>query len=299
MRRVSEGVALSVVLACTEREKRVLPASIAAVQRELSGLSGELILVASPESSASISAIAARTGARSVESAGFLVPELWRDGWRASLGDAVAFLIPECHVAPGWARALLRELEHGAGGAGGYFALDASATSTDAAIYFLRYASFSDAERITRDVVDIAGDNAIYRRDAMMPHAATFAGGFWEVDLHRRFRAEGVRLVLCGDAVAKFSGAPGLVAMSRQRLTHGRHFGAWRASRGKRPAWITLALAPAVPAVLVARIVRRVWSRRHERLRLLTALPALSVLSCAWALGETIGALAGPPVARA
>jgi hypothetical protein len=81
--------------------------------------------------------------------------------------------------------------------------------------------------------------------------------------------------------------------MIRQRLTHARHFGAWRAKRAARPAWLTVVLAPAVPAVLIARIVRRAWTVRRDRARLLIALPALGVLACAWALGEVIGAVVG------
>ena len=285
---------LTVVLACAEPGKPTLSDSVAAVQRELAEVGGELLLVASPASLASVEGFATHVGARCIASKGHLVPELWGDGWRASSGDAVAFLIPECQVRPGWARTLLAELDRGAGGAGGYFALHPAADATDAAVYFLRYAAFSDAAHPTRDVEDIAGDNAVYSRTVLARHAASFANGFWEVDLHRKLRAERVRLVMAGGAVAEFSGAPRLAAMARQRLTHGRHFGAWRAAQGGRSPLVALLLAPAVPVVLMARIIRRVWARASERGRLIAALPALVVLSCAWALGEALGALGGP-----
>lgn len=290
---MNERIPLVVVLACAEGDKRVLPASIAALQRQLSPVGGELLLVAAPAAHESVRAVAASAGVRWIASECRLVPELWADGVRASDSDALGFLIPECIVRTGWARALLDALGRGAGAAGGYFALSAVATSTDAAVYFLRYAAFSDPERPNRDVDDVAGDNAIYSRAAMLPHAATFAHGFWEVDLHRRFRSEGVRMVLCGDAVAEFQGAPDLWAMARQRFTHGRHFGDWRARQGGRSPVLSLLQAPAVPVVLMSRIVRRTWRRAGERTRLLAALPALAVLSSAWALGELLGALAG------
>lgn len=296
---MNEPIAISVVLACAEPGKRTLGPCLEALRLDLAGMPAEILVVRSPsaraDAGAAVMTPADASGTHAVESSGRLVPELWADGWRASKGRAVAFLIPECIVRPGWARALLAALAAGAAGAGGRFSLHASASATDAAVYFLRYSMFSSPERGTREVEDVAGDNAMYQRVALHRHASTFAEGFWEVDLHRRLRAEGERLVLTGDALAEFGGAPGLLAMAGQRLTHGRHFGAWRARQAARPAWMTVALAPAVPAVLVVRIVRRVWAGGRERRRLLTALPALGVLACAWALGEVVGALAGPP----
>ena len=97
----------------------------------------------------------------------------------------------------------------------------------------------------------------------------------------------------CRSGVAEFGGALGLWSMAQQRFTHGRHFGDWRASQQRRSRVVSLILAPAVPFVLVLRIVRRVWRRVGERSRLFAALPALTVLSGAWALGEVFGALAG------
>ena len=157
----------------------------------------------------------------------------------------------------------------------------------------MRYGQFSEEEHFTREVEDVAGDNAVYLSSAMARHASTFARGFWEVDLHRRLRSEGVRLVLSGGAVVDFSGAPALTKMVIQRISHGRHFGAWRSANGGRSAALTLVFAPVIPLVLMVRIVRRVWRRRYQRLTLLSALPALAVLACAWAIGETLGALFG------
>ena len=293
MDRNREGSALSVVLACADSRSRGGSRCIAALERELATTGGELLIVSSPEARRGAQVSANGPDTREIRSDGVLVPQLWGDGARAARGRAVAFLIPECEVRPGWARALLAELDAGAAGAGGQFALHGDATSTDVAVFVLRYAAFVADGSERRDVAEIAGDNAMYRRDVLVRHAASIADGFWEIDLHRRLRAEGERLVLTGGAVAEFTSAPPLFAMARQRLTHGRHFGAWRRSTGGRSAFATVLFAPAIPFLLVARNVRRLPSRARSEMRLLPAIPALFVLACAWALGEALGAIAG------
>lgn len=281
------------VLACADGRIGGATRCIAAIERELREIGGELLLVTSPEARRGAQVSANGPDTHEIRSDGSLVPQLWGDGARAARGRAVAFLIPECEVRPGWARALLAELDAGAAGAGGRFALHRDATSTDVAVFVLRYAAFVADGSESREVADIAGDNAMYRRDVLVRHAVSIANGFWEIDLHRRLRAEGERLVLSGRAVVEFAGVPSLFAMARQRLTHGRHFGAWRRSTGGRSAFATLLFAPAIPFVLVARNVRRLPPRARSEMRILTAIPALFVLACAWALGETIGAIAG------
>lgn len=292
---MNQPIAISVILACAERKKRTVVPCLAALQSDLAGIRAEVLVVGSPDARAdgTLATNVRRFGGRLVDAPDRLVPELWAYGWRISSGRAVAFLIPECVVRPGWAQALLAEIDAGAVGAGGLFRLHSTSTPTDAAVYFLRYSDFSGDLPGATDVRHIAGDNAMYQRTALLRHSSTFTSGFWEVDFHRRVLAEGERLVLV-PAVADFSGAPRLSAMVRQRLIHARHFGAWRKARDARPAWITVVLAPAVPALLIARIVRRAWAARRDRMRLLFALPALGVLSCAWAMGEVIGALTHP-----
>lgn len=288
---------ISVVLACDEPGKRTLPASLSALRSDLAGDSAEVLVVVPPGTDLGAGLVEG-AGTRAVIGTGTLVPELWGDGFRLARGDLIAFLIPECIVRPGWARALRAQLRGDVGGAGGYLALHASASATDAAVFFLRYSAFASPELGTREVRDVAGDNAMYRRDALDRHAATFADGFWEIDLHRRLRGEGVRLVMAAGAVAEFAGAPPLWTMARRRFTHGRHFGAWRSAVEHRPAWLSVLLTPAVPVVLAGRIVGRAWGRRAHRQRLLTAFPALVVLSVAWALGEAVGAMLGAPGKR-
>ena len=115
---------LDIILACAERQSPNLARCVAKLQRELLGVPGELLLVASPEALPQARACATAAGVRLLESTGRLVPELWADGWRETGRDAVGFLIPECLVRPGWARTLLGELVPGVAAAGGYFALD-------------------------------------------------------------------------------------------------------------------------------------------------------------------------------
>lgn len=100
-------------------------------------------------------------------------------------------------------------------------------------------------------------------------------------------------------ADATFVGPVHFRTLLRERFAHAKEFGASRVSRhGARRSLLLLA-APVVPLVLLARIGRRAWRIRDLRGRLLRALPAIGLLSAAWAAGEAAGALGQrqPPAA--
>lgn len=219
-----------------------------------------------------------------------LVPELWAAGAEAAGGRVVAFSIPECSVPPGWAAALLAAIRSGATGAGGAFALAADAGLVTRGTYFLRYSAFLPAAAVEpRD--EIAGDNAAYDGATLRRHRASLAGGFWEVEFHRLIRPEGGRLVFLPGATAMFNGPVRMGALWRQRLRHGRRFGAWRVRELGHAPLRVVAAAPLVPAVLAARVLRRLRGRPALVARALPALPVLVALGVAWACGEVLGAL--------
>lgn len=284
--------ALSVVIACTDA-RRTIAACLRSITSACEGVNAEVIVV---DASADGTADIARTdGLIKVIGMprGTLTPRLWAAGLAQARGRAVAFTIGQCQVGAEWARALLAGLESGATGAGGAMQPAESCGPVDWAIFYLRYSAFLGAgEREVEPAVEIPGDNAAYRGDALQRHASSFADGFWEVDFHRRVRAEGARLVFMPGAEARFGPAAPLLSLARQRFAHGRHSGAWRIATGVRSSWQVIAAAPAVPVLLTLRIARRVLARRADRVRFLSAVPALLLLACAWAAGEAWGAVA-------
>jgi hypothetical protein len=228
-----------------------------------------------------------------------LTPELWGLGLAAAEGDVVGFTISQCTLATGWARDAVAGIAAGDAGVGGPILLAADASRTARAIYFLRYSAFLGAADASRRAVrDIAGDNAAYRRTALMRYADTYAHGFWEVEAHHRLRADGETLALIPGMTATFGGAPALGPFVRHRFAHGAHFGAWRVQVGGRRPWQIALAAPLVPGVLLVRVARAVARSGRGVGGLLRASGPFMALAAAWAAGEAAGALQGRPSAR-
>jgi hypothetical protein len=209
-----------------------------------------------------------------------------------SCGRVVAFTTGHCEVGDEWARALIAGIETGATGVAGALSLHPDASATDEAVFYLRYSAFlTGANGGIRKAEEIPGDNAAYRRDSLDRHASSFADGFWEVDFHRRIRAEGSYLAFVPDADVRFGPSAPLGSYVRQRFAHGCFTGSWRVQTGARSTWQVVGAAPLVPFVLMARIARRVLPRPADRSRFLHAVPPLLALATAWALGEAYGAV--------
>jgi len=225
---------------------------------------------------------------------GTLVPVLWAAGLGRARGPGVAFTLGNIVVARPWAQALRSGLTE-ASGVGGPLVLHPQSGVVDWAIFYLRYSAFLPSQLPAGSVTgEIAGDNAAYLGSALERHASSFTKGFWEVEFHRRLRAEGQRLVSTRQATAAVTWSVPFWPMVRHRFVHGRHFGASRVAGGTRPGRIVFA-APLVPWILAARAARRVWSERGHRTRFVIALPMFVALAAAWAMGEAVGALFGPP----
>ena len=226
-----------------------------------------------------------------------LAPELWGLGLRAAAGDIVAFTINQCIVPVGWARTVVTGISNGNAGVGGPLHLAPLTSGTGKAVYCLRYSAFLAADGEQREVRDIAGDNAAYKRDALMRHS-TYAHGFWEIEAHHWLRADGATLALLPSMAASFGGRPHLLPFMRQRFAHGRHFGAWRVLAGGRSQWQVMLASPLVPGVLFVRTARRLAHHRGAIFVLLSCVPQFFALAAAWAAGEVAGALRATRDAR-
>ena len=219
------------------------------------------------------------------------VPQLWRDGIVAARAPWVALLSAHVVPAAGWLDALLTQRDDDAlAGIGGWFSQHPNADACDWAIYMLRYAAFARP----RDAVvsHIAADNAAYRRDAVMAHPDLVTRGFWEVEYHVRFVAQGLRLQLAAGLEVQHVNRYSARRFAQQRRDHGFAFGNDRARRvGRARACLLALLAPAVPAVLLAKVFAR--ARRHGLLARapLAAWPWLAWFACHWAWGEARGTL--------
>lgn len=267
----------------------------AALLRESRSVSAELILAGNMDgaTTSALERMAADSGVafRALPAGtSSLTPQLWGLGLTVASGDVVAFTINQCVVVAGWARAILDGFAHGDAGVGGTLDLAEGTSLTGQAIYFLRYSAFLGVrERARREVRDIAGDNAAYKREVLLRYGP-YDHGFWEIEAHHWLKADGGTLALVPGMEASFGGAPSLLPFMRQRFAHGRHFGAWRVGIGGRPAWKIVIAAPIVPFVLLLRTARRIAVRPGSLSKLAACAIPFLLLAAAWATGEASGA---------
>ncbi len=288
---------LTVVIACTQSE-HTLERCLRSIREACIAVDSEILLCypASEPPSASLLDDLPPVERVPVTDA-VLVPDLWGTGLGAAGGQAVAFTTAHFIVGPGWARALVDGMNAGWSGAAGPISLADTAGPVDRAIYLLRYSAFAPPVG-EGPVADIPGDNAAYTRAALDLYPDAAEDGFWEIVLHERIRDAGGRLTMLAEAEARYGRSYRFGSILRQRFLHGKHFSAFRIQRGA-PWWKIVAVAPAVPAVMLLRIFGRVWGASGGAGILLTALPFLVPLTVAWAAGEAVGALTNRAAVRA
>lgn len=219
---------------------------------------------------------------------GALVPELWRDGIDASSGAIVALTISPMRPAPDWVERLRECLAEDEVVAGA-IEPGKGLRVVDWAEYFCRYAR--DMLPFARhENPEIPGDNCAYRRGLLERTRELRRDGFWEPEVNRALRSEGVRLWHDPSVVVHMGRSAGFGAFVRQRLVHGREYGRQRGARFRRERNLAgVGLAFAVPFLLAVRTAREVFSRRRLRARFLLALPVLLAFDAAWAVGEARG----------
>jgi hypothetical protein len=219
---------------------------------------------------------------------GQLVPEHWRDGIDRASGEIVALTIAQMIPAPDWI-ATMRSLlaEHDV--VGGAIEPGRGLRLADWGEYFCRYSR--DMPPIPpRANVEIAGDNAAYRRALLEGIAETYREGFWEPVSHRRLAADGVTLWHDPSLVVSQGRSAGFAAFARQRLEHGRRYGHQRGVHFSRARnLIGVLAAPLVPLLMTLRVLRQVLGKGRYRGRALRALPVILAYNAVWAYAEARG----------
>lgn len=220
-----------------------------------------------------------------------LVPQRWGIGVRAAAAPAFACLTTEFTVTEQWATTLQGALASGAAGAAGGIELGHGAASTAAALYLVRFSSWLPQDPgPPRPTANIPGDTAAYESKAVLAHGDLLKQGFWEVEFHTRFAREGRKLLAFPGALATYLPASGMAATLSLRYRHGREHGETRVVTHRHNRWRLIVSAPAVPIILVVRILRPVVRDRGRFALAIRAFPALVLICCAWSAGEAAGA---------
>ncbi len=281
--------AISIILAESPGQPDLQPA-LASIERACAGFDTEMLVVR-PGHRPALPRSPTVTIREIETSENTLIPERWGAGVRAATAPAFGCLTTEFTIHEDWARTLLARLDTGAVGAAGAIELASEAGMSAAAIYLVRFSAYlpNNLDQITRSA-DIPGDSAAYRRDAVVAFPDLLTEGFWEVEFHRRFGDQGDKLAYHSRALATFHPARGFFAAVVLRFRHGREHGINRVVKHRHNALQLVLLAPAVPLVLTARVVRRALATPGHRVLVARALAGVLGINAAWAVGEAVGA---------
>jgi hypothetical protein len=227
---------------------------------------------------------------------GASVPGLWGLGIGRAGNDVVALTTAHFTPAPDWVAVIRRSHARLASPAiGGPIEPPDDGGVVAWATYFLRYSAYVPGPP-EESRQDLAGDNASYKRAAVLAEPDLLRDGFWEQDLHRRLLRAGATLTFVPQMRVRQRGSFGFRRFLRQRFRHGRRFGLTRL-RGRGP-WsraLYVAASPVVPAILLAKVTARVARNGTHLGRYVAALPVLLCFIFAWAAGEATGYLGLQP----
>jgi hypothetical protein len=220
------------------------------------------------------------------------IPGLWGLGMQRSSRDVVALTTAHFTPGPDWVPAIRRSHSRlDSPAIGGPIDPPRGGGLVDWATYFMRYSAYARCDR-EEAREDLAGDNASYKRAAVLAHPELLRDGFWEQEFHRRFRRAGSTLTLVPEMRVRQRRSFGFLRFIRQRFQHGRQFGRTRMrGRGTWARAVHVLASPAVPALLLARISSRVLRNGRDLGRFTAALPIVGCFVLAWAAGEAAGYL--------
>lgn len=226
--------------------------------------------------------------------AGATIPELRALAFRAARAPVVGVIEDHVIVAPDWASRMVAAHHEGAEVVGGSIENVANDRLVDWAAFHCEYSHC--LEPLPAGPAPwVAGNNVTYRRALLERFADVVERGGWEYELHAALQAAGIVLesrpeIRVGHRMLYRHAGD----YAGQRFLYSRSFAALRLRDrplGTRLAYGLAALA--LPPVLFARVVTRVWRTGRHRTRLLGALPMLVLFVVAWAAGEAVGAWRG------
>lgn len=222
------------------------------------------------------------------------VPIMRRLGMRASRGRIVALLEDDCLVRSDWCRAVATAHDQTADVAiGGAVEPGPYRRGRDWAVYFCEYGRFMQPLP-ERSTTDLAGNNVSYKREVLdaLPEDPE---GFYDVFVHRAWAREGRQLRADATLVIQQVNFWPWRYLTAVPFHHGRAFAGMRLSGTFWPLRAGAGLlAPFLPLLSVARIIRVVAGRRRHLAHLAQALPWIVVFTASWSLGESVGYLRGP-----
>jgi hypothetical protein len=224
---------------------------------------------------------------------GTTIPDLRAMAFTEARGDVVGVIEDHVLVPTDWARRMLAEHAAGAQVVGGSVVNAATTKLVDWAAFLCEYSqSLVPPEGPSEWVT---GNNVTYRRDLLASHRDVWQAGRWENYLHDALKRDGVVLMSRPGITVGHKMHYTVGSYLHQRYLYSRSYAGMNAKGAGAARRFAMGLASfALPPVLFARIVSRVWASGKHRRQLLRSLPLQAVFTLGWAAGEIVGWWAGP-----
>lgn len=223
------------------------------------------------------------------------IPAMRAQAFHVARGQYVAVIEDHVIVPPGWARDMVAAVERAKaespGGAvvGGSVTNLATGRVVDWAAFLCEY-SHCIAPMRGGTVAWLPGNNVVYPRQLLRAYLDRLSPDRWENHLHDLMKADGVRLVLHPEIVVGHEKYYTIGEYVSQRYLYARSFAGARVQGSPRRRRVAFALASlALPPLLFARTVLRIFRKRRHRIELGRSLPLIALFVVAWAAGELVG----------
>ena len=221
------------------------------------------------------------------------------EGVRRARAPYVAFLEEHCRAGDGWIDALLTAHSGPWAGVGGEVHNGNPGTPGSETIALMTYGTWVPRAERDEDATHLPGHNASFRRERLLEFGEELDLLLVsDINLHRRLRLAGERLLL--DPAVKFAhiNPTGLASLARGYFLWHRLYGWSRARVFRWPVrrrLVYIVLAPLIPLYFVVRLRRELRRLRPDLLRRFwRGLPLICMSQVFCVIGQSFGLLFGP-----